>query len=712
LSTQEVTAPPRVVPTPLSLGSTIKSASDLRRGGEEGRGELPPVESRTALHPEEVAAQAIVAAPVQPSALPTSAAVAVKKHSENYSVISPAAATMKTVTLLHLTPRKHRAAALKAFNVTAMGGGVEGPQVERALDKLGHREPRGDWVGEILETSCGGRSFLDQDDFVVCAEGYRERFLEDLKLNIASSAGSRRALARLRGGEPSPEALASGDVDLEEFLNLRDLISDHKGLMPCEYRRILTAFQRFDEKKTGFLGPKAFTSALLWLGADTKYVRDAIARVDGKPYNEEQVLETMRFYFEREEARMYDRFKHLDVARRNLLGSGDLPRFLLELGHPAATPDLISEVMEAVGLSGRNELSFDEVTRLVMQLGEQRDFLLSELDEVAKAFAEFDVDGSGSMDASELEVVVRWMGYPVGFSAVRDVLDEYDLDGTGEIDRDMFVSFVSTFRDRDAASIRKTFALHDSGTGVMSAESLGKAFLFTLSEVPTQEQIVAAQEAVPAGGCIDLWYFMKCVSRVRAELLEKTRKNQCFHEAEVTRFKAMFAQYDPDNTGVIENANVAGLLTELFPAALENLDEHRKARNMLESADKDGDGKIDFDEFLKMMRMFRYGSTAEELRREKEAAETTSFTPTEVSEFRQVFNMFDNDRSGTLDMDELETILDNLGSDDGTGTPTGVLWKLVREVDAHGSKQLDFPAFLRFMQKVLEKDGAKGKAGR
>ncbi|KAI6199678.1 HLH domain-containing protein [Aphelenchoides besseyi] len=62
------------------------------------------------------------------------------------------------------------------------------------------------------------------------------------------------------------------------------------------------------------------------------------------------------------------------------------------------------------------------------------------------------------------------------------------------------------------------------------------------------------------------------------------------------------------------------------------------------------------------------------------------YTSEELKEYRQVFNMFDTDRSGAIGLDEMENAITNLGMD-----PKQVdLEMLIREADKRGNHQIDF----------------------
>ncbi|CAI4223530.1 unnamed protein product [Auanema sp. JU1783] len=81
----------------------------------------------------------------------------------------------------------------------------------------------------------------------------------------------------------------------------------------------------------------------------------------------------------------------------------------------------------------------------------------------------------------------------------------------------------------------------------------------------------------------------------------------------------------------------------------------------------------------------------------KETMDT--YTEEELAEYRQVFNMFDTDRSGAIALDELETAIRNLGLDQTRDE----LDKIIDEVDQRGNHQIDFDEFCIVMRRLYMK---------
>ncbi|KAF8355040.1 hypothetical protein PRIPAC_96663 [Pristionchus pacificus] len=75
------------------------------------------------------------------------------------------------------------------------------------------------------------------------------------------------------------------------------------------------------------------------------------------------------------------------------------------------------------------------------------------------------------------------------------------------------------------------------------------------------------------------------------------------------------------------------------------------------------------------------------------------YTEEELKEYRQVFNMFDTDRSGAIGLDELEAAMKNLGLE----STKDQLTKIIDEVDQRGNHEIDFDEFCEVMRRLYEK---------
>ncbi|XP_039831428.1 probable calcium-binding protein CML8 isoform X2 [Panicum virgatum] len=83
--------------------------------------------------------------------------------------------------------------------------------------------------------------------------------------------------------------------------------------------------------------------------------------------------------------------------------------------------------------------------------------------EIKEAFDLFDIDGSGTIDARELNVAMRALGFEMTPEQINQMIAEVDKDGSGTIDFDEFVHMMTDkMGERDARDeLYKAFRIID-----------------------------------------------------------------------------------------------------------------------------------------------------------------------------------------------------------------------------------------------------------
>ncbi|XP_008782222.2 caltractin [Phoenix dactylifera] len=137
--------------------------------------------------------------------------------------------------------------------------------------------------------------------------------------------------------------------------------------------------------------------------------------------------------------------------------------------------------------------------------------------EIREAFELFDTDGSGTIDAKELTVAMRALGFEMIDEQVSQMIADVDKDGSGSIDFDEFVYMMtSKIGERDfREQLMKAFCIIDQDSnGKISAvdiqrlaKDLGENF--TLEEI--REMITEADRN--GDGEVDADEFIRVMKR-------------------------------------------------------------------------------------------------------------------------------------------------------------------------------------------------------
>ncbi|XP_074656147.1 calmodulin-alpha-like [Tubulanus polymorphus] len=137
---------------------------------------------------------------------------------------------------------------------------------------------------------------------------------------------------------------------------------------------------------------------------------------------------------------------------------------------------------------------------------------------------------------------------------------------------------------------------------------------------------------------------------------------------QVEEIRRSFNLFDRDGDG---NISVTELGTAL--RALGQNPTEAEIRAMVQQADKDGNGSIEFDEFLNLMSR-KYMEVADEER-----------------EMREAFKVFDRDGNGYIDANELRTVMTQIGEK----LTDAEVEEMIREADRDGDGRVNYDEFTR-----------------
>ncbi|KIJ98372.1 hypothetical protein K443DRAFT_680798 [Laccaria amethystina LaAM-08-1] len=138
---------------------------------------------------------------------------------------------------------------------------------------------------------------------------------------------------------------------------------------------------------------------------------------------------------------------------------------------------------------------------------------------------------------------------------------------------------------------------------------------------------------------------------------------------QVDSYKEAFSLFDKDGDGTITTKELGVVMRSLGQNPTE-----AELQDMVNEVDRDGNGTIDFEEFLDMMSRNSIDENAEE-------------------EMRQAFLVFDKDGSGSISKSELKQVMRSLGE----YLTDQEVEEMIREADGDGDGEIDFQEFQRMM---------------
>jgi len=166
-------------------------------------------------------------------------------------------------------------------------------------------------------------------------------------------------------------------------------------------------------------------------------------------------------------------------------------------------------------------------------------------------------------------------------------------------------------------------------------------------------------------------------------------------DEEIDNYRDMFHKYDRAGRGELQKEAIGILLKDLgFKAS--TVQEREAFRQILEEVDKDGNGTIDFQEFLRLIPALMKKMEEDQRKEDREKAVELGFSEDEHEEFMKVFHDFDEDHSGSLEINEVWGLLKALRRN----TSYDDLKSLFTRIDKDQNGSLEYAEFLLLVREL------------
>ncbi|AGO09880.1 AaceriAAL110Cp [[Ashbya] aceris (nom. inval.)] len=162
--------------------------------------------------------------------------------------------------------------------------------------------------------------------------------------------------------------------------------------------------------------------------------RRANARVGSKNSNVDNGV-LQKELLEEQKQEIYEAFSLFDMNNDGYLDFHEFKVALRALGFEMDKRDIL-DIIDKYDTDGRRLISYDDFYLVVGEMILQRD----PLDEIKRAFKLFDDDHTGKISIKNLKRVVKELGENLTDQELAAMIDEFDLDGDGEINEEEFIA--------------------------------------------------------------------------------------------------------------------------------------------------------------------------------------------------------------------------------------------------------------------------------
>ncbi|KAL4304386.1 hypothetical protein GQ457_10G016430 [Hibiscus cannabinus] len=160
----------------------------------------------------------------------------------------------------------------------------------------------------------------------------------------------------------------------------------------------------------------------------------------------------------------------------------------------------------------------------------------------------------------------------------------------------------------------------------------------------------------------------------------------------ILELRRVFATFDKNGDGFITKQELRESLTNIRMFLTEN-----DVEEIVVKLDMNGDGLIDFDEFVKLCEAIDngdYGDNGGDESDPKRSPEEGNTYEGEI--LKEAFDVFDRDRDGLITVEELGWVLSSLGLMEGDKIED--CKEMIRKVDIDGDGMVDFDEFKTMMK--------------
>ncbi|CAL5413408.1 unnamed protein product [Camellia sinensis] len=170
---------------------------------------------------------------------------------------------------------------------------------------------------------------------------------------------------------------------------------------------------------------------------------------------------------------------------------------------------------------------------------------------------------------------------------------------------------------------------------------------------------------------------------------------------QIVEFQEAFSLFDKDGDGCITVEELATVIRSLDQNPTEE-----ELQDMISEVDSDGNGTIEFTEFLNLMaNKMKFGRVKKTEKNEEEAKlglfgiekYTKGLKETDAEEeLKEAFKVFDKDQNGYISANELRHVMINLGEK----LTDEEVDQMIKEADLDGDGQVNYEEFVKMMMTI------------
>jgi len=341
----------------------------------------------------------------------------------------------------------------------------------------------------------------------------------------------------------------------------------------------------------------SIAGALEFIGfkPDLNLLEPAFSEVSGgySTLAEDELIAFFESYTRRMDHKVDKAFEKADHKSSGFIGHAELRELLASFGI-CPMSHVLEEMVHSCGVTRKGVVNLKEFKEGIHLLRAREGFTEGEAKHFGHLFRRCDKDGTGELNASELEEVLGWLGYALDRQGMQAILKQIDFTSNSALGFAEFLMCMRKVREYEMEKLKDVVAdIDEEGLVKLDYAELPEALEALGYVMPDRQAIFdAATEAGldPKELQIDLSQLWKMLTVYRAK--------EGFSTAECEDIKASFNLYSQD--GHIGTLEVGAALRRLGYSLNLDLTQQLFAR-----VDLDMSGNLNLSEFRKLIRMYQ-----------------------------------------------------------------------------------------------------------
>lgn len=529
----------------------------------------------------------------------------------------------------------------------------------------------------------------------------------------------------------------SGCIDREEFTQVMHILQQRQGFSKSEVETLKSVFHRF----AGLDGHVPLTNLgrmVRWLGysataSELRSLAEEIDKDQSGSVSEAEFPLFLRKYREQELEKVGRFFGEHDFDHSGTIDRTELLELVWSMGF-MIEPYVLDEFIEAANLQKVSHMLFEDFWGLLSTIREKGGFSKIEIERHDASFNRYalplrniikspkllkrantrllDIAQTHSNEkhilVTQLGRALRWLGFTFNAKFLNKMSCEVDIEDCHSLDLEEFTRVLWNLRIQEVTELHRMYPPtqeRQSPRKINPATAEFSGLLRRLGCVPTTETMNTALESLPKDTPhLDILGALKFIHHIRELIAESCRNNAGFSDRETAQYRAMFNKFDRDASDSINQSELIRLLGVVFHDSTE--DEIAKIKDEV-LAGGEGDGDVDFQEFLLLMR--GHHDREEEIRikeeRQRLLRERAESEQNREHELKELFDAADEDKSGSLSIEEVQNLIAGvMGTAMSQPNVQHKLGMLLMEIDADGSGTMDFAEFENLVMRLEEEN--------